>query len=240
MSIFLSLSRVELIQTELHHIQTLTVMSEVFRRGMVEELQLDWDCVARIFPCLDSLLLFHRNLFGALQERRQAGTQPDNPQNYFINQIGDVLLQQVGGRHIFTRKHTQTSMTEGLFLSFQMKMQRKWRRCMESSAAITPRLWMSSKNCCSKIKNFKTLSKWAAPPKLILFLHFSFAPKYMTDWSVCPQQQSNNSLVRRRGVPEFILLITQRITKYPVLLERMLQYTQGTSPLVCREHNCKS
>lgn len=107
----LSLSHVELIQTELHHIQTLTVMSEVFRRGMVEELQLDWDCVARIFPCLDSLLLFHRNLFGALQERRQAGTQPDNPQNYFINQIGDVLLQQVGGRYIFTHKHTETSIT---------------------------------------------------------------------------------------------------------------------------------
>lgn len=119
------LSRVELIQTELHHIQTLTVMSEVFRRGMVEELQLDWDCVARIFPCLDSLLLFHRNLFGALQEKRQAGTQPDNPQNYFINQIGDVLLQQVGGRCGFTRKHTRALITEGQFLSFQMKMQRK-------------------------------------------------------------------------------------------------------------------
>lgn len=86
---------IELMQTELHHIQTLTVMSEVFRRGMLEELQLEQDCVARIFPCLDSLLLFHRNLFGALQERRQAATQPDNPRNYLIRQIGDVLLQQV-------------------------------------------------------------------------------------------------------------------------------------------------
>lgn len=153
-----SLSRVELIQTELHHIQTLTVMSEVFRRGMVEELQLDWDCVARIFPCLDSLLCFHRNFFGALQERRQAGTQADNPQNYVINQIGDVLLQQVGGWCCFTRKHTPVSITYGLFSpSFQMKMPRKWRTCMESSAAITWRLWMSSKNCCSKIKSFKTL-----------------------------------------------------------------------------------
>lgn len=87
---------VELMQTELHHIQTLTVMSEVFRRGMLEELQLDWDCVARIFPCLDLLLVFHRNLFGALQECRQAAMQPDNPRNYLIRQIGDVLLQQVG------------------------------------------------------------------------------------------------------------------------------------------------
>lgn len=86
---------VELMQTELHHIQTLTVMSEVFRRGMLEELQLDLDCVARIFPCLDPLLLFHRNFFGALQERRQAAAQTENPRNYLIRQIGDVLLQQV-------------------------------------------------------------------------------------------------------------------------------------------------
>lgn len=48
-------------------------------------------------------------------------------------------------------------------------------------------------------------------------------------WTPGFQQQSNNSLVRRRGVPEFILLVTQRITKYPVLLERILQYTQGTT-----------
>lgn len=83
-------------QTELHHIQTLTVMSGVFRRGMLEELQLDWDCVARIFPCLDPLLLFHKNLFGALLERRQAAAHTDTPGDYLIHQIGDILLQQVG------------------------------------------------------------------------------------------------------------------------------------------------
>lgn len=36
-------------------------------------------------------------------------------------------------------------------------------------------------------------------------------------------------MLRRRGIPECILLVTQRITKYPVLLERILQYTQGES-----------
>lgn len=112
-------------QTELHHIQTLTVMSEVFRRGMVEELQLDCDCVARIFPCLDPLLLYHRNFFGALQERRQAATHPENPQDYLIGQIGDVLLQQVGDGCMH-RKNTQTHLLflMAFFLSFQKKMQR--------------------------------------------------------------------------------------------------------------------
>ncbi|KAM9459005.1 rho guanine nucleotide exchange factor 18-like isoform 1-T2 [Salvelinus alpinus] len=37
------------------------------------------------------------------------------------------------------------------------------------------------------------------------------------------------SIVRRLGVPECILLVTQRITKYPVLVERILQNTEADS-----------
>lgn len=119
-------------QTELHHIQTLTVMSEVFRRGMLEELQLDWDCVARIFPCLDPLLLYHRNLFRALQECRQAATQADNSRNYLIHHIGDILLQQVGeDGSVHVNAHTQVHactlqlLIIFFFCSSQMKMLRK-------------------------------------------------------------------------------------------------------------------
>ncbi|XP_018583864.1 rho guanine nucleotide exchange factor 18 isoform X2 [Scleropages formosus] len=38
---------------------------------------------------------------------------------------------------------------------------------------------------------------------------------------------NNLSVVRRLGVPECILLVTQRITKYPVLVERILQNTEA-------------
>ncbi|XP_049443520.1 rho guanine nucleotide exchange factor 18 isoform X2 [Epinephelus fuscoguttatus] len=38
---------------------------------------------------------------------------------------------------------------------------------------------------------------------------------------------NNLSIVRRLGVPECILLVTQRITKYPVLVERILQNTEA-------------
>ncbi|XP_037385481.1 rho guanine nucleotide exchange factor 28-like, partial [Talpa occidentalis] len=38
--------------------------------------------------------------------------------------------------------------------------------------------------------------------------------------------RNSNLLARRRGIPECILLVTQRITKYPVLVERILQYTK--------------
>ncbi|XP_029018307.1 rho guanine nucleotide exchange factor 28-like isoform X3 [Betta splendens] len=168
----------ELMQTELHHIQTLTVMSEVFRRGMLEELQLDWDCVARIFPCLDPLLLFHRNLFASLQERRQAATQPDNPQNYLIHRIGDILLQQFSDENAEKMKQVY-----GEF-------------CSHHTEAVNMFKELQQQN--KKLQNFV-------------------------------RQQSNNSLVRRREVPEFILLVTQRITKYPVLLERILKYTQEGS-----------
>lgn len=83
-----------------------------------------------------------------------------------------------------------------------------------------------------KLQNFVKVS--CSTKKIIL--HYIFALKYVY-CHFCSQQQSNNSLVRRRGVPEFILLITQRITKYPVLLERILQYTQGMSARLCHEQN---
>ncbi|KAF7659153.1 hypothetical protein LDENG_00002360 [Lucifuga dentata] len=168
----------ELMQTELHHIQTLTVMSEVFRRGMLEKLQLDWDSVTKIFPCLDPLLVFHRNLFGALQERRQTTTQPENSRNYLIYRIGDILLQQFSDENAEKMKQ--------MYGDF----------CSHHTEAVNVFKELQQQN--KKLQNFV-------------------------------KQQSNNSLVRRREVPEFILLVTQRITKYPVLLERILQYTQEGS-----------
>lgn len=35
------------------------------------------------------------------------------------------------------------------------------------------------------------------------------------------------SIVRQLGVPECILLVTQRLAKYPFLVERILQNTDG-------------
>uniref|UniRef100_A0A3B3WHI6 DH domain-containing protein n=1 Tax=Poecilia mexicana TaxID=48701 RepID=A0A3B3WHI6_9TELE len=144
-------------------------------QSMLEELQLDSDCVARIFPCLDPLLLFHRNLFRALQERRQAATQTDNSRNYLIHRIGDVLLQQFSDENAETMKQVY-----GEFCSHHMEAVNVFKELQQQN------------------KKFQSFVR----------------------------QQSNNSLVRRREVPEFILLVTQRITKYPVLLEKILQYTQ--------------
>ena len=85
----------ELMQTEMHHLQTLCIMAEVFRRGMREEVQLDAGAVGRVFPCLDELLLLHHDLFNPMRERRHSSARPYGNRNYVIERIGDVLLLQV-------------------------------------------------------------------------------------------------------------------------------------------------
>lgn len=82
-------------QTEVHHLQTLHIMAEVFRRGMREEVQLDAEAAERVFPCLDQLLLFHHAFFSAMRERQHSSAEPQGHKNYLIRRMGDVLLQQV-------------------------------------------------------------------------------------------------------------------------------------------------
>ncbi|KAM7392557.1 hypothetical protein PAMA_007597 [Pampus argenteus] len=165
----------ELMQTEVHHLQTLYIMAEVFRRGMKEEVQLDTETVERVFPCLDQLLHFHHAFFAALKERRHNSAQPQGHRNYLIQRIGDVLLQQFSDEN--GEKMRQ------LYGEF----------CSRHNEAVS-----FFKELLQHNKRFQNFIK----------------------------QQGNNSLVRRREIPECILLVTQRITKYPVLLERILRYTQ--------------
>lgn len=120
-------------QTELHHLQTLHIMAEVFRRGMREEVQLDPEALERVFPCLDQLLLTHHGFFAAMKERRHGSARPHGRGNYLIRRIGDVLLQQVSRSHdppaasVLTRGGRRESL--GVFSlfsgSFQVRTTRK-------------------------------------------------------------------------------------------------------------------
>ncbi|XP_072570519.1 rho guanine nucleotide exchange factor 28 isoform X2 [Paramormyrops kingsleyae] len=165
----------ELMQTEMHHIQTLTIMAEIFRKGMREELQLDLETVDKIFPCLDELFDFHKSFFCTMKERRQACTMEHNSRNFLIDRIGDILVHQFS--------HENAEKMKQVYGEF----------CSHHTEAV------------SFFKELQQQNK-----KFQLFI----------------KQQSNNSLVRRKEIPECILLVTQRITKYPVLLERILQYSQ--------------
>ncbi|XP_041101852.1 rho guanine nucleotide exchange factor 28-like isoform X7 [Polyodon spathula] len=165
----------ELMQTEMHHIQTLLIMSEVFRKGMREEVQLDPCTVARIFPCLDELLHMHSSFFRAMKGRQHDCAQEDSDRNFLIHRIGDILVHQFSEENAVKMKQVY-----GEF-------------CSRHTEAVNLFKELQQQN-----KKFQAFIK----------------------------QQSNNFLARRREIPECILLVTQRITKYPVLLERILQYSK--------------
>ncbi|XP_068941051.1 rho guanine nucleotide exchange factor 28 isoform X2 [Petaurus breviceps papuanus] len=166
----------ELMQTEMHHIQTLLIMSEIFRKGMKEELQLDHSTVDKIFPCLDELLEIHRHFFYSMKERRQESCEGSD-RNFVINRIGDILVQQFSEENANTMKRIY-----GKFCSHHKEAVSLFKELQQNK----------------KFQNFIKV-------------------------------RNNNLLARRRGIPECILLVTQRITKYPVLVERILQYSkEGT------------
>ncbi|XP_043919877.1 rho guanine nucleotide exchange factor 28 isoform X2 [Protopterus annectens] len=167
----------ELMQTEMHHIQTLTIMSEIFRKG-VKELQLESGIVDRLFPCLDGLLELHKHFFHCLKERRQESCEENNDRNFLIDRVGDILVQQFSEENANKMKHVY-----GEFCSHHMEAVNLFKELLQTNKK---------------------------------FHHFI-------------KLQSSNFLARRLGLPECILLVTQRITKYPVLLERILQYSkEGT------------
>ncbi|NXY08355.1 ARG28 factor, partial [Pteruthius melanotis] len=167
----------ELMQTEVHHIHTLFIMSEIFRKGMKEELQLDHSMVDRIFPCLDELLEMHRQFFCRMKDRRQESCEAGNERNFVISRIGDILVQQFSEENA-----TKMEKIYGEFCSHQKEAVNLFKELQQNK----------------KFQNFIKL-------------------------------RNSNMMARRRGIPECILLVTQRITKYPVLVERILQYSkEGT------------
>ncbi|XP_058600750.1 rho guanine nucleotide exchange factor 28-like isoform X6 [Onychostoma macrolepis] len=168
----------ELMQTEFHHIQTLSVMADVLRRGLLEEVQLEQDVIAHIFPRLDELLALHRNFLVDMETRQRVSVHPGMHKNYIIRQIGDILCQQFAGRNA-----SQMIELYGDFCSRHPEALKIYKQLLQSNR------------------------------KLQLFL----------------RQQSTNSVIKRREIPEFLLLVTQRITKYPVLIERLLQHTDDGS-----------
>ncbi|KAG8456479.1 hypothetical protein GDO86_002312 [Hymenochirus boettgeri] len=165
----------ELIQTELHHVQTLLIMSEIFRKGMKEELQMDPNILDKIFPCLDELMEIHKQFFSNMKERKEESGV--NDKNFIIRRIGDILVQQFSAENANKMKKTY-----GVFCSHHIEALNLFKEMQQNK----------------KFQNFIKL-------------------------------KNRNLLARRRGIPECILLVTQRITKYPVLVERILKYTtEGT------------
>ncbi|KAM8987302.1 LOW QUALITY PROTEIN: rho guanine nucleotide exchange factor 2-like [Ara ararauna] len=162
----------ELIQTEIHHVRTLKIMGAVFRKAMLEELQLDPASVHRIFPCVDELSQIHERFLVQLLEQRRESLAQDSNKNFVINRLGDILVNQFSGS---SAEQLRKAYSE--FCSKHTKAMKEY------------------KDLLARDKRFQQFIR----------------------------RMARCALLCRHGVPECILLVTQRITKYPVLIERILK-----------------
>ncbi|KAG5849112.1 hypothetical protein ANANG_G00106560 [Anguilla anguilla] len=165
----------ELIQTEMHHVRTLKIMSDVYSKGLLKEVQLEAQTAERVFPVLDDLLDLHTGFFSHMLERKREAQQEGKDGGYVIRKIGDVLVTQFSGSNAERMKKVY-----GKF-------------CSRHNEAVN-----FYKELHTKDKRFQAFIK----------------------------RKMSSTIVRRLGIPECILLVTQRITKYPVLLQRILQHTK--------------
>ncbi|KAM9825012.1 A-kinase anchor protein 13 isoform 3-T5 [Syngnathus typhle] len=166
----------ELMQTEMHHIRTLRIMSEVYSKGLQKEVQLEPQILERLFPALDELLELHTQVLLRLLERKRE-SQPEvgrSERGVVVHRIGDILLGQFSGCNSESMKRIYG------------------RFCSRHNEAVN-----LYKDLLTKDKRFKAFIK----------------------------KKMSSSIVRRLSIPECILLVTQRITKYPVLIQRILQHT---------------
>ncbi|XP_041844776.1 A-kinase anchor protein 13 isoform X3 [Melanotaenia boesemani] len=163
----------ELMQTEMHHIRTLRIMSEVYSKGLQKEVQLELQTVEKLFPALDELLELHSQHLLRLLERKKESHLEEG--SFIISRIGDILVSQFSGSNGESMKKVYG------------------RFCSRHNEAVN-----FYKDLLTKDRRFKAFIK----------------------------KKMSSSIVRRLGIPECILLVTQRITKYPVLIQRMLQHTK--------------
>ncbi|KAG8516303.1 A-kinase anchor protein 13, partial [Galemys pyrenaicus] len=165
----------ELMQTELHHIRTLKIMSDVYSRGMMTDLLFEQQMVEKLFPCLEELISIHSQFFQRILERKKESLVDKSEKNFLIKRMGDVLVHQFSGENAERLKKTY-----GKF-------------CGQHNQSVN-----YFKDLYTKDKRFQAFVK----------------------------KKMSSSVVRRLGIPECILLVTQRITKYPVLFQRILQCTK--------------
>ncbi|KAM9368341.1 LOW QUALITY PROTEIN: rho guanine nucleotide exchange factor 2 [Phaethornis superciliosus] len=168
----------ELIQTEIHHVRTLKIMGNLFRKAMLEDLQVEPTTVQKIFPCVDELSQIHERFLAQLLERRRESLAHDSNKNFVIDHLGDILVSQFSGSSA-----EQLRNVYGEFCSKHTKALKEY------------------KDLLARDKRFQQFIR----------------------------RMTRSPLLRRHGVPECILLVTQRITKYPVLIERILKNSKEDS-----------
>ncbi|MEQ2240524.1 hypothetical protein ILYODFUR_015941 [Ilyodon furcidens] len=166
----------ELIQTEMHHVRTLKILFHVYMYELKQSLLVDDAWLEKLFPSVEVLLSLHMHFFNFLKLRQKQSQDEENPNNFCITQLGDILINQFSG-----------NLGEQMMVVYS-------HFCSHHSEAVN--------FYKEQTQNNKKLQ--------ILIRKIDQLP-----------------LVRRLTIPECFLLVTQRITKYPILLERIIQNTDA-------------
>ncbi|XP_014839785.1 PREDICTED: rho guanine nucleotide exchange factor 18-like isoform X1 [Poecilia mexicana] len=164
----------ELIQTEMNHVRTLKILLHIYMYEL-KKFQSIID-LEKLFPSLEVLLSLHYVFLKSLKSRRDESRDEDNPNNYYITELADVLIYQFSGN-----LGIQMAAGYGDFCSHHSEAVSYYKEQMQSNKKLQ-----------------------------ILIRKIDQLP-----------------LARRLTIPECFLLVTQRITKYPVLLERIIQNTDA-------------
>lgn len=164
----------ELLQTELHHVQTLRVLERVYRQGLQDDLHLDPNTVESLFPRLDPLCHIHNRFLSQLLQRRTDSLEPGSTRNFTIQRLGDILMEQFSGQPAEDMRKTYAEF------------------------------------CTRHLKAVKVYKELLTKDKRVQAFF---------------QRVSRSPTLRRHGYQECILLVTQRICKYPVLIQRILDST---------------
>ncbi|XP_047225261.1 rho guanine nucleotide exchange factor 18a isoform X1 [Girardinichthys multiradiatus] len=166
----------ELIQTEMHHVRTLKILFHIYMYELKQSLLVDDAWLEKLFPGVEVLLSLHMHFFNFLKLRQKQSQDEENPNNFCITQLGDILINQFSG-----------NLGEQMMVVYS-------HFCSHHSEAVN--------FYKEQTQNNKKLQ--------ILIRKIDQLP-----------------LVRRLTIPECFLLVTQRITKYPILLERIIQNTDA-------------
>uniref|UniRef100_A0A3Q3H2R0 Rho/rac guanine nucleotide exchange factor (GEF) 18a n=1 Tax=Kryptolebias marmoratus TaxID=37003 RepID=A0A3Q3H2R0_KRYMA len=166
-----------LIQTEMHHVRTLKILTHIYMYELKQSLRVDNAWLEQLFPGVEVLLGLHQLFLNLLKERQKESQEEGSSKNYYITQLGDILINQFSGL-----LGDQMMATYGYF-------------CSKHSEAVS--LYKEQLQSNKKLQAFI-------------------------------KKMDQFSLVRRLGIPECFLLVTQRITKYPFLVERIIKNTEDS------------
>ncbi|MCJ8734530.1 hypothetical protein PDJAM_G00236190 [Pangasius djambal] len=205
--------------TEMHHVRTLRIMADVYSKGLQKEVQVEVQTLEKMFPVLEELLELHTHFFTHLLERRREAREEQRASDggFVIRRIGDVLLDQVTGSNADKIKKVY-----GKFCSRHNEAVNVYKELHTRDKRFQAFIKVTGSNA-DKIK--KVYGKFCSRHNEAVNVYKELHTRDKRFQAFIKKKMSS-AVVRRLSIPECILLVTQRITKYPVLLQRLLQHTR--------------